>query len=68
MKLWVRITPAEEGAPMTLKTFAELHAEFLETDKRFKAARTINEQKAILAKMERIIREMEVLIDNGESA
>ena len=52
---------------MTLKTFAELHAEFLETDKRFKAARTINEQKAILAKMERIIREMEVLIDNAES-
>jgi hypothetical protein len=53
---------------MTLKTFAKLHAEFLETDKRFKDARTIKEQDAILDKMERIVREMEVVIENAEPA
>jgi hypothetical protein len=53
---------------MTPKNFAELRAEFLETDKRFKAARTVGEQMAILREMERIIREMEVLIQNEESA
>jgi len=49
---------------MTPKTFAELQAEFLKTDNGFKAARTISEQITILDQMERIVREMEVLIEN----
>ena len=53
---------------MTRKTFDELHVEFLKTDKKFKAARAIKEQNAMLDKMERIVREMEVLIENAESA
>ena len=50
------------------KSFVELHSAFLENDQRFKDARTIKEQIAILDKMARIVREMEVLIDNAESA
>jgi hypothetical protein len=52
---------------MTLKTFAELHAEFLKTDNRFRAARTVGEQMAISRELERIVREMEVVIRNEES-
>ena len=62
------LAPTEDGAPMTPKTFDELQAEFLETDKKFKAARTLGEQMAMLREMERIVREMEDLIQNEESA
>lgn len=51
-----------------LSSIAELYSEFLDTDKRFKAARTIEEQRALLREMEQILREMEVLIQNAESA
>lgn len=52
----------------TLNSVAKLHSEFLETDEKFKAARTIEEQEALLDKMQRILREMEVLIQSAESA
>lgn len=53
---------------MTLKTFAELHAEFLKTDNKFKAARTVAEQMAILRELERIVREMELVISKNEGS
>jgi len=52
---------------MTPRTFSELHAEFLEIEKRFKAARTVSEQMAILREMEKIVNEMEVIIQKTES-
>jgi len=53
---------------LALKTFAELHSEFLETDKKFKAARTVSEQMGFLREMERLVHEMEVLIQQAESS
>jgi len=53
---------------MTHKTFSELRAEFLETDRRFKAARTLAEKMPLLREMERIVHEMEVVIQDAESA
>jgi hypothetical protein len=50
-----------------LESVAKLHSEFVETDKRFRAARTFEEQRALLDKMEQILREMEVLIESSES-
>jgi len=52
---------------MTPKTVSELQAEFLERDKKFKAARTVGEQMAIFRDMERIVHEMEVLMQEAES-
>ena len=53
---------------MTPKTLSELHTEFLEIEKRFKATTTVSEQMAILRQMEQIVHEMEVLIQKSESA
>jgi hypothetical protein len=51
----------------TLQSVAKLYSDFLDTDKRFKAARTIEEQRTLLDKMQQILREMEVLINSAES-
>jgi len=51
----------------TLASVAKLHSEFLETDKRFKAARTIEDQRVLLDRMQQILREMEVLIESAKS-
>lgn len=53
---------------MTPKTFSDLRAEFVEADKRFAAAQTVGEKMAMLREMERIVHEMEVLIEEAESA
>jgi hypothetical protein len=51
----------------TLESVAKLYSEFLETDERFKTARTIEDQRALLDKMAQILREMEVLVESAES-
>jgi hypothetical protein len=50
-----------------LASVAKLYSEFLETDKKFKAARTIEEQRALLDKMAQTLREMEALVEGAES-